>query len=51
METPHIMDALRNWSVPNCFHVIIYLDPIGSDYIPQEYDPVSEEGALLEIPI
>jgi len=41
-----------NKLAPNCFHVaLIHLDPIGSDYVPQESDLNNKESALPEIPM
>jgi len=52
MKAPYTMDALGHWPPPDCLHLaLIHLDPFSSDYIPQEYDLLSQKGTLLEIPM
>jgi len=52
MKTSHTINALRYWPAPNSFHLaFIHLNAIGSDYIPQESDLISDKGALLKVPM
>src|SRR4051812_38934473 len=52
MKTMNLRNCLGCWPLSDCSHLLlIYSNPICSNYKPKKYDAVSQEGTFLEVDI